>query len=160
MGAAALRRPAFLSGGGGLLSTAADYLRFTEMLRRGGTVDPGADVRDPAAERLLGPRTLALMVRNHLPGGSDIAGYGRPVFAETPQRGVGFGLGFSMVLDPTAYGVLASPGDYGWGGAASTAFWVDPVEDLVVTFYAQLLPSSTLPLRTYLRQLVNSALLD
>jgi CubicO group peptidase (beta-lactamase class C family) len=65
-----------------------------------------------------------------------------------------------MVLDPTSYGVLASPGDYGWGGAASTAFWVDPVEDLVVTLYAQLLPSSTLPIRTYLRQLVNSALVD
>jgi CubicO group peptidase (beta-lactamase class C family) len=158
MGAAALRRPAFLSGGGGLVSTATDYLRFAEMLRRGGTVDPGADVEDPAAERLLGPRTLAHMVRNHLPGGSDIAGYGRPVFAETPQRGVGFGLGFSMVIDPVAYGVLASRGDYGWGGAASTGFWVDPVEDVVVTLYAQLLPSSTLPLRTYLRQLVNQAL--
>jgi CubicO group peptidase (beta-lactamase class C family) len=160
MGAAALQRPAFQSGGGGLLSTAGDYVRFAEMLRRGGTVDPDADVRDPAAERLLGPRTHALMVRNHLPGGSDIAGYGRPVFAETPQRGVGFGLGFSMVLDPTRYGVLASPGDYGWGGAASTAFWVDPVEDVVVTLFAQLLPSSTLPIRTYLRQLVNQALVD
>jgi CubicO group peptidase (beta-lactamase class C family) len=160
IGAAVLRRPAFLSGGAGLLSTAADYLRFAEMLRRGGTVGPGADVRDPGAQRLLGPRTLALMVRNHLPGGSDIAGYGRPVFAETPQRGVGFGLGFSMVLDPVAYGVLASPGDYGWGGAASTGFWVDPVEDVVVTLFAQLLPSSTLPLRTYLRQLVSSALVD
>jgi CubicO group peptidase (beta-lactamase class C family) len=158
MGAAALQRPAFLSGGGGLVSTPGDYLRFAEMLRRGGTVDPSADVRDPSAERLLGPRTLAHMVRNHLPGGSDIAGYGRPVFAETPQRGVGFGLGFSMVLDPVAYGVLASPGDYGWGGAASTAFWVDPVEDVVVTLYAQVIPSSTLPLRTYLRQLVNQAL--
>ena len=157
-GAAALRRPAFLSGGGGLLSTPSDYLRFAEMLRRGGTVDPRADVRDPAAERLIGPRTLAHMVRNHLPGGSDIAGYGRPVFAETPQRGVGFGLGFSVVLDPVAFGVLASPGDYGWGGAASTTFWVDPVEDVVVTLYAQLMPSSTLPLRTYLRQLVNQAL--
>jgi CubicO group peptidase (beta-lactamase class C family) len=160
MGAAALERPAFLSGGGGLVSTAGDYVRFAEMLRRGGTVDPDADLRDPVAERLLGPRTLALMTRNHLPGGSDIAGYGRPVFAETPQRGVGFGLGFSMVLDPTRYGVLASPGDFGWGGAASTAFWVDPVEDVVVTLFAQLLPSSTLPIRTYLRQLVNQALVD
>jgi CubicO group peptidase (beta-lactamase class C family) len=64
------------------------------------------------------------------------------------------------VLDPVAYGVLASPGDYGWGGAASTGFWVDPVEDIVVTLFAQLLPSSTLPLRTYLRQLVSSALVD
>ena len=160
MGAAVLRRPAFHSGGGGLVSTPWDYLRFAEMLRRGGTVDPRADVHDPLAERLLGPRTLAHMVRNHLPGNSDIAGFGRPVFAETPQRGVGFGLGFSMVIDPVAYGVLASPGDYGWGGAASTGFWVDPVEDVVVTVFAQLIPSSTLPLRTYLRQLVNQALVS
>jgi CubicO group peptidase (beta-lactamase class C family) len=149
MGAAAHSRPAFLSGGGGLVSTAGDYLRFCEMLRRGGSHDGG---------RLLGPRTIAHMTRNHLPGGADLETFGRPLFAETPLRGVGFGLGFSMVLDPVRYGGVASPGDYSWGGAASTAFYVDPVEDVVVTFYTQLLPSSTLPVRAYLRALVNQAI--
>jgi CubicO group peptidase (beta-lactamase class C family) len=151
MGAAALRTPAFLSGGGGLVSTAADYLRFTELLRRGGAHDGG---------RLLGPRTIAHMTRNHLPGNADLETYGRPLFAETPLRGVGFGLGFSMVIDPVRYGVVASAGDYSWGGAASTAFYVDPVEDVTVGFYTQLLPSSTLPIRNHLRALVNQALVD
>ena len=149
MGAAAHRKPAFLSGGGGLVSTAADYLRFVECLRRGGAYDGG---------RVLGPRTVAYMVGNHLPGNADLETFGRPLFAETPLRGVGFGLGFSMVIDPARYGVLSNVGDYSWGGAASTAFYVDPVEDVTVTFYTQLLPSSTLPIRNYLRQLVNQAL--
>jgi CubicO group peptidase (beta-lactamase class C family) len=149
--AAAHTKPAFLSGGGGLVSTAADYLRFVELLRRRGSYDGG---------RLLSPRTIAYMVRNHLPGNADLETFGRPLYAETPLRGVGFGLGFSMVIDPTRYGVLASLGDYSWGGAASTAFYVDPVEDLTVTFYTQLLPSSTLPIRNYLRALVNQALVD
>jgi CubicO group peptidase (beta-lactamase class C family) len=148
-GAAALSRPAFLSGGGGLVSTAGDYLRFVECLRRGGDAEGG---------RVLGPRTLAHMVRNHLPGGQDLETSGRPLYAETPLRGVGFGLGFSMVLDPVRYGVVANVGDHGWGGAASTAFYVDPVADLTVTFYTQLMPSSTLPVRAYLRSLVHQAL--
>ncbi|MBM7806912.1 CubicO group peptidase (beta-lactamase class C family) [Geodermatophilus bullaregiensis] len=149
MGAAAHAKPTFLSGGGGLVGTAADYVRFAEMLRRGGSFDGG---------RLLGPRTLAHMTRNHLPGGADLETFGRPLFAETPLRGVGFGLGFSMVIDPVRYGGVASVGDYSWGGAASTAFYVDPVEDVVVTFFTQLLPSSTLPIRAYLRALVNQAI--
>ncbi|MGR7024858.1 serine hydrolase domain-containing protein [Geodermatophilus sp. URMC 62] len=151
MGAAAHSKPAFLSGGGGLVSTAADYVRFAEMLRRGGSFDGG---------RLLGPRTLAHMTRNHLPGGADLETFGRPLFAETPLRGVGFGLGFSMVIDPVRYGGVASVGDYSWGGAASTAFYVDPVEDVVVTFFTQLLPSSTLPIRAHLRALVNQAIVQ
>ena len=151
---AAHRTPAFLSGGGGLVSTAGDYLRFVEMLRRGGSL-----AEDPDAGRVLGSRTVAHMVRNHLPGGVDLETYGRPLYAESPLRGVGFGLGFSMVLDPARYGTVANIGDYSWGGAASTAFYVDPVEDLTVTFYTQLLPSSTLPIRSHLRQLVNQALL-
>ena len=149
--AAAHTKPTFLSGGGGLVSTAGDYLRFIELLRRGGSYDGG---------RLLGSRTLAHMRRNHLPGNADLESFGRPLYAETPLRGVGFGLGFSMVLDPTRYGVVTSPGDYSWGGAASTAFYVDPVEDLTVSFYTQLLPSSTLPIRGYLRSLVHQALAD
>jgi CubicO group peptidase (beta-lactamase class C family) len=149
--AAAHSKPAFLSGGGGLLSTASDFLRFIELLRRGGSYDGG---------RLLGDRTIAYMVRNHIPGNADLETFGRPLFAETPLRGVGFGLGFSMVIDPVRYGVVSSLGDYSWGGAASTAFYVDPVEDLTVSFYTQLLPSSTLPIRNYLRALVNQALAD
>jgi CubicO group peptidase (beta-lactamase class C family) len=149
--AAAHSVPAFHSGGGGLVSTAGDYLRFVELLRRGGSYDGG---------RLLGSRTIAHMVRNHLPGNADLESFGRPLYAETPLRGVGFGLGFSMVIDPARYGVVASAGDYSWGGAASTAFYVDPVEDLTVTFYTQLLPSSTLPIRNYLRSLVHQALVD
>ena len=149
--AAAHSKPAFLSGGGGLVSTAGDYLRFVETLRRGGSYDGG---------RLLGSRTIAHMVRNHLPGNQDLETFGRPLFAETPLRGVGFGLGFSMVIDPARYGVVSSLGDYSWGGAASTAFYVDPVEDVTVTFYTQLLPSSTLPIRNYLRALVNQAIVD
>jgi CubicO group peptidase (beta-lactamase class C family) len=149
--AAAHSKPAFLAGGGGLLSTAGDYLRFVEMLRRAGSYDGG---------RLLGPRTIAHMVRNHIPGNQDLETFGRPLFAETPLRGVGFGLGFSMVIDPARYGVVASLGDFSWGGAASTAFYVDPVEDVTVGFYTQLLPSSTLPIRNYLRALVNQALVE
>src|SRR3954449_5470423 len=131
-----LHKATFLSGGGGLVSTAGDYLRFVEMLRRGGEHDGG---------RLLGPRTVAHMARNHLPGNQDLATFGRPLFAETPLRGVGFGLGFATVVDQARYGVVSSLGEYNWGGAASTAFFVDPVEDMTVGFYTQLIPSSTLP---------------
>jgi CubicO group peptidase (beta-lactamase class C family) len=146
-----LKKPLYLSGGGGLVSTAGDYLRFVEMLRRGGEHDGG---------RLLGPRTVAHMTRNHLPGNADLATFGRPLFAETPLRGVGFGLGFATVVDQARYGVTSSLGEYNWGGAASTAFFVDPVEDMTVCFYTQLMPSSTLPVRTYLRSLVYAALVD
>ena len=151
---AAHRKPTFLAGGAGLVSTAGDYLKFVEMLRRGGSVSD-----EPGADRVLGARTLAHMVRNHLPGNADLETFGRPLYAETPLRGVGFGLGFSMVLDPVRYGGVASVGTYSWGGAASTEFFVDPVEDLTVSFYTQLLPSSTLPMRNYLRPLVQQALL-
>jgi CubicO group peptidase (beta-lactamase class C family) len=148
LGTAALGRPDFLSGGAGLVSTAADYHRFTQMLLRGGELD---------GVRLLGPRTVAYMTRNHLPGGADLEAFGRPLYAETPFAGVGFGLGFSVVEDPAAYRVLTSAGEYGWGGAASTAFWIDPAEDLTVLFMTQLMPSNTLAVRTYLRQLVQQA---
>jgi CubicO group peptidase (beta-lactamase class C family) len=149
LGAVGTTPPAFLSGGGGLVSTAADYLRFTELLRRGGAVD---------GTRLLGPRTLRYMVQNHLPGGVDLEAYGRPLFAETTFTGVGFGLGFSVTLDPVANKVPGSAGEFAWGGAFSTAFWVDPVEDVTVVFLTQLLPSSTWPIRSELRQLVYQAL--
>ncbi len=108
--------------------------------------------------RVLGDRTVAFMTRNHLPGNADLARFGRPLFAEAPFDGVGFGLGFSVVLDPVATRTLGTVGEFAWGGAASTAFWVDPFERITVVFMTQLLPSSTYPIRSQLRQLVYSAL--
>jgi CubicO group peptidase (beta-lactamase class C family) len=133
------------------VSTAADYARFTSMLLGGGAVD-GA--------RVLGPRTLRYMTRNHLPGGGTLASLGRGQFAEATYDGVGFGLGFSVSVDPVATKVTTTVGEHAWGGLASTAFWVDPVEELAVHFFTQLVPSSTYPLRTELRQLVYGALID
>jgi CubicO group peptidase (beta-lactamase class C family) len=143
--------PAMLSGGGGLWGTASDYLRFTHFLLGRGELE---------GTRLLGSRTVDYMARNHLPGNVDLEQFGRPLFAETSYDGVGFGLGFSVQLDPAAYRVLSSPGEYAWGGAASTAFWCDPHEDIAVVFLTQLLPSSTHPIRTQLKQLVYQALVD
>ncbi len=143
--------PAMLSGGGGLWGTAADYLRFAHTLLGRGELD-GA--------RILGSRTVDYMTRNHLPGGADLETFGRPLFAETSYDGVGFGLGFSVQMDPAAYRVLCSPNEFAWGGAASTAFWCDPHEGIAVVFLTQLLPSSTHPIRTQLKQLVYQALVD
>jgi CubicO group peptidase (beta-lactamase class C family) len=151
LGDGALRPPSCLSGGGGLVSTAADYHRFTRMLLHEGELD---------GTRLLGTRTLQYMTRNHLPGGADLEAFGRPLFAETSFDGVGFGLGFSVVTDPVANKVLSSPGEFAWGGAASTAFWVDPLEGVTALFMTQLLPSSTHPIRPQLKQLVYQALVD
>ena len=151
MSVAATRSPDCLSGGGGLVSTAADYLRFTRMLLGGGELD---------GVRLLSPRTIRLMASNHLPGHADLEAFGRPLFAETTFDGVGFGLGFSVVEDPVAARYPSSRGEFAWGGAASTAFWVDPAERMVVIFFTQLLPSSTYPIRSQLHQLVHQALID
>ena len=141
----------WLGGGGGLVSTAADYHRFTRMLLGRGEVD---------GVRLLGSRTVDYMGRNHLPGGRDLEQVGRPLFAEMPFHGVGFGLGVAVVIDPVAYRTLTSPGEMAWGGAASTAFWVDPVERISAMFFTQLMPSSVHPIRTRLRGLVYQALVD
>jgi CubicO group peptidase (beta-lactamase class C family) len=150
MGESVLSRPRAPSGGGGLVSTAADYHRFAQMLLRRGELD---------GVRILGPRTVAYMTRNHLPGGADMAHFSNPIGAE-PEPGVGFGLGFSVVIDPAALKVPCSAGEYAWGGAASTEFWVDPVEELTVLFFTQLLPSGTYPIRRELHQLVYSAIVD
>jgi CubicO group peptidase (beta-lactamase class C family) len=150
-GDAFLEPPTWLSGGGGLVSTAADYHRFTQMLLRGGELD---------GVRLLGSRTVTYMGRNHLPGGADLEAVGRPLFAEMPFDGVGFGLGVAVVLDPTRYRTLCSAGEMSWGGAASTAFWVDPAEELTALFFTQLMPSSAYPIRSALRALVYQALVD
>ena len=98
------------------------------------------------------------MARNHLPGGADLEAFGRPLFAETTFEGVGFGLGFSVIEDPAANKVIGSRGDVGWGGAASTFFWVDPVEEMTVVFMTSLVPSSTHPIRSEIRTLVHQAL--
>ncbi len=150
------RKPiAMNSGGGGLLSTAADYHRFLHML-----LDTAGS---PAGEldgiRLLSPRTVGYMARNHLPGGLDLETFGRPLYAESPFAGVGFGLGFGVTINPVPNRVVSSEGELTWGGAASTAFWIDQREELAVSFYTQLLPSSTYRIRPQLRQLVYQALI-
>ena len=151
MGRAVTHRPSFLSGGGGLVSSAHDYHRFMMMLANGGELD---------GVRLLAPQTVDLMTMNQLPGNADISQFGRPIDLENAYDGFGFGLGFSVLVDPAAAKLHGSLGDYGWGGAASTTFWLDRVKQLSVAFYTQLLPSSTWPLRPYLRSLVYQALVD
>ena len=145
-----LEEPAFFSGGGGLVSTLADYHRFCEMLRRGGELD---------GVRIIGPRTLSLMHRNHLPGRGDLAQLAIGAFSETSNAGVGFGLGFASTLDQVTTGTL-SEGEFYWGGAASTAFWIDPREDMVVVFLTQLMPSATFNFRGQLRSLIYAAIED
>ena len=148
---AALHPRRMLSGGGGLVGSAGDYHRFTQMLLRGGELD---------GVRILGPRTVGYMTTNHLPGGADLERFGRKLFAETNYDGTGFGLGFSVTDDAVAAKVLGSVGEYGWGGAASTAFWVDPAEELTVLFFTQLMPSSTHPIRPELKALVYQSILE
>jgi len=150
----ALKEPRMLSGGGGLVSTAADYDRFTQMLLH----RPDSPAGELDGIRLLSPRTIGYMTRNHLPGGLDLETFGRPLYAESPFRGVGFGLGLAVVIDPVPGKVICSAGEISWGGAASTAFWIDQDADLTVSFFTQLLPSSTHPIRPQLRQLVYQAL--
>jgi CubicO group peptidase (beta-lactamase class C family) len=146
-----LRPPVFVSGGGGLVGTAADYLRFCTMLLRRGELD-GA--------RILGRKTVELMTVNHLPGGGDLSSMGRPVFSETSYDGIGFGLGFSVMLDPPRAHVIGSRGEFAWGGAASTMFWVDPAEELIGLLLTQLVPSSTYPIRREMRALTYQAIVD
>ncbi|MDE2282895.1 MAG: beta-lactamase family protein [Actinomycetales bacterium] len=143
--------PTLLSGGGGLVSSAADYQRFMTMILRGGELD---------GRRLLSSRTVALMTENHLPDDVDLATIATDSFSETDYAGVGFGLGFSVMLDRRVNKSLVSEGTVGWGGAASTAFFIDPVEELTVGFYTQLLPSGTYPIRRELQQLVYQSLTD
>lgn len=142
-------RPTFLSGGGGLTSTLDDYHRFCLMLLRGGELD-GA--------RILGRKTVQYAASNHLSSGGDLASMGQPVFSETNYEGIGFGLGFSVVLDAARAGVVGSPGSFAWGGAASTLFWIDPVEQLIVIGMTQVMPSSAYPIRDELKPQVYGAL--
>lgn len=146
-----LKQRAFLSGGGGLASTAADYLRFSSMLLNKGELD-GA--------RLLGRKTVDYMTCNHLPSGGDLTSMGQPVFSETSYDGIGFGLGFSVMLDPAKAQVVGTPGEYAWGGMASTMFWVDPREEMIGMLLTQLMPSSSYPLRREMKVLSYQALTD
>ncbi|MGB7318687.1 MAG: serine hydrolase domain-containing protein [Planktotalea sp.] len=132
------------SGGGGLVGTIDDYLKFTEAMRTGG-------------KGVLSPSTLGFMMRNHLAG--DIASMGPSSFAEQPMNGMGFGIGGAVVLDPARAGVPGSVGDFSWGGMASTFFWIDPVHDLSAVFFTQLSPSSSYPTRAEFKALVHGALL-
>jgi CubicO group peptidase (beta-lactamase class C family) len=137
------------SGGGGLVGTAADYLRFCKFMLNKGELD---------GVRLLGRKTVELMTSNHLKG--DMGDMGAPRFSESSYLGIGFGLGFSVMIDPAKAQILGTPGEFAWGGAASTAFWCDPAEDMAVVLLTQLMPSSTYPLRRELRVLTYQAIVD
>jgi len=136
-------------GGGGLASTVRDYVRFAMMLGSRGTLD---------GVRVLGQSSVDLMVRNHLPDEADLRSFGRPMNAESPLSGVGQGLGLSVLLDPVLAGYPGSPGEFGWGGAASTVFWVDPALELEAVFMTQAFPAAALPIRGELHRLVMRAL--
>ncbi|WP_316167927.1 MULTISPECIES: serine hydrolase domain-containing protein [unclassified Bradyrhizobium] len=146
-----LSPPDFISGGGGLCSTSSDYLTFCRALIKSGEL---------GGVRLLGPKTLQLMTSNHLPGGVDLPAMSRSMFAEAAYNGIGFGLGFSVTMDPAKTLIPGSAGEYAWGGAASTAFWIDPAEELITIFMTQVLPSSAYPIRRELRTMVYAAITD
>jgi len=146
-----LSPPSLVSGGGGLCSTAADYLTFCRALLNRGEL---------GGVRLIGPKTLALMTTNHLPGGRDLTELSRSLFSEATLAGVGFGLGFAVTMNPAKTLLPGSPGEYYWGGAATTSFWIDPAEELITVFMTQVLPSSAYPLRRELRTMVYSAITD
>ena len=148
---AATRKPQLLSGGGGLGSTAHDYLRFMSMLLHGGELD---------GERLISSRTLELMTQNYLPNDADLQEFAIDSYGSIDCAGIGFGLGFAVVTDSIKNRSLVSEGSFYWGGAASTLFWIDPAEDLTVSFFTQLIPTGTYPLRRELQQLVYQALVD
>jgi CubicO group peptidase (beta-lactamase class C family) len=143
------RKPKFLSGGGGLVSTALDYNRFCQMCLNGGELD---------GVRLLGRKTIELMTINHLPGNSDLATMSRSLFSEASLAGTGFGLGFAVNMNLAPGMVQGSVGEYYWGGMFSTAFFIDPVERLNMVFMTQMSPSSTYPIRRELKTLIYSSL--
>ncbi len=146
-----LEPPATFCGGGGLVGTLGDYGRFCAMLLNKGTL---------GGSRILGRKTVEFMAENHLPGNRDMAAMGQPVWSESSAEGIGYGLGMAVVVDPAATQVVRSKGEYFWGGAASTAFWIDPAEALFVVMMTQLVPSSFYPLRNELRAAVYQALVD
>jgi CubicO group peptidase (beta-lactamase class C family) len=146
-----LSPPSFVSGGGGLCSTTADYLTFCRALLGGGEL---------GGIRLIGPKTLALMTSNHLPGGRYLPEMSKSLFSEASYNGIGFGLGFAVTLNPAQTLLPGSAGEYNWGGAATTSFWIDPAEEMIVIFMTQVLPSSAYPVRRELRTMVYSAIAE
>lgn len=131
----------YFSGGGGLVSTAMDYLRFHQMMLNGGELD-GA--------RILGRKTVELMTANHI---GDL-----PVWLSGP--GYGFGLGYSVIKDVGQAGIPGSVGQYGWGGAFCTYFWVDPVEETIGIMMTQVIPYTHINIRQEFQVLVNQAIVD
>jgi CubicO group peptidase (beta-lactamase class C family) len=132
-----------------MVASAHDMHRFMELLRRRGELD---------GVRLLDAGTVGLMTRNHLPGGADLRAVGsRPAHDEPGNDGVGFGLGVSVVIDPSRTQVPSGLGTYGWSGVATTTFWIDPGRDLTVQFYTQVRPRSSNPVFRDLRRLVHEA---
>src|SRR6516225_11007624 len=146
-----LSPPSLISGGGGLCGTASDYLTFCRALLNGGEL---------GGVRLISPKTLALMTTNHLPNGLDLPGMSRSLFSEATYNGIGFGLGFSVTMDPPKTLIPGSRGEYFWGGAATTSFWIDPAEELITILMTQVLPSSAYPVRRELRTMIYSAITD
>ena len=146
-----LRMPKLFNGGGGLVGTTSDYVRFCAMLANGGELD---------GQRILGRKTLELMTSNHLPGDGEMSDFALPSgYGEVGFTGTGFGLTVAVEKEPRATGVVGSPGSFSWGGAASTTFWVDPAEQLAVVFMTQLLPSGTFNFPGQLKALVYGAVL-
>ena len=142
-------KKSFFSGGGGLISTIGDYYKFCQMLLNGGELN---------GKRLLSPTTIDFMTTNHLPENKTMSGMGDSLFSENRMDGSGFGLGFSVILNPVDVMAVGSVGSYSWGGAASTYFWIDPSEDLLAIFMTQLMPSDAYPMRAQLQQLTYAAI--
>ena len=146
-----LTKRLFQSGGGGLVSSLADYHRFCRMLLNGGELD-GA--------RILSPTTIDFMVQNHLPKAQTMAEMGDETFSETRMDGSGFGLGFSVVTSAVDAMAPVTEGTFSWGGAASTYFWIDPAEELIGILMTQLMPSAAYPLRPQFQQLTYAAITE
>jgi CubicO group peptidase (beta-lactamase class C family) len=147
-----LAPPEFKSGGGGLCATATDYLAFCRALIDGGKA---------GGVRLLGPKTLKLMMSNHLPGGADLPQVSRAPVNEATYYGIGFGLGFSVTIDPARTLIAGSAGECAWGGAATTLFWIDPAEELIAVFMTQVLAlSGSFPIWRELRTMIYAAITD
>ena len=143
------KNPAFFSGGAGLVSTIDDYLNFCIMLLNKGSYEN---------HQILSKNTVNLMTNNQISGKKDLLETASGRWSETTYAGIGFGLGFQILLDPVKSQITSSKGEYGWGGAASTVFWVDPKEDLITIFLTQLVPSSAYNIRRELRTLVYSSI--
>jgi len=145
-----VNRRTFESGGGGLLSTAEDYMRFSQMLLNGGEL---------GGERIIGSKTLEYMVQNHLPGIFGDNGEHSPNQLPGFTDGTGFGLGFAVIEDQTAAGGVGSSGEYYWGGAAGTIFWLDPVEDLAGIVMIQHM-NVQVPVRAAFKAITYGAIID